>query len=106
MARPRLHSVLTLASVLAFCLPALATPPGASAAPVHQTAPPGIDPAHPAVSGRLVAKPITGEEPTGTVICGDRDRGPDVRASVIRGLVICTEEGQLVLLQISGKTGL
>ena len=57
------------------------------------------------VSGRLVAKPITGEGPTGRVICGDRDRTPDVQAVMAnRGLVICTEEGKLILLQLSAKT--
>jgi hypothetical protein len=57
-----------------------------------------------AVTGRLVAKP--GQGPTGQVICGDRDRTADAQTAVARGLVICSEEGKLVLLQISGSTKL
>lgn len=56
------------------------------------------------VTGRLVAKP--NEAPTGQVICGDRDRTPDAQTVMNRGIVLCTEEGKLVLLQLSGTTRL
>jgi len=108
MSRPGFHRVTTLALVLAVCLLALGQGPSAGAAPAYQGTPPvGIDALHPTVSGRLVAKPITGERPAGRVICGNQDRTPDVAALMTnRGLVVCTEEGKLVLLQLSAKTGL
>src|SRR4029077_17003570 len=56
------------------------------------------------VTGRLIAKPDQG--PTGQVICGDRDRTMAAQTGVSRGLVICTAEGKLILLQISGTTKL
>ena len=94
--------VLPIALALSAVLPAV----GAHAASVHQGgAPPGINASLPTVSGTLVAKPLIGAAPTGAVICGGRDRAPDVRALMVnRGLVICTDEGSLVLLQISGTT--
>jgi hypothetical protein len=56
------------------------------------------------VTGRLVAKPDQG--PSGQVICGDRDLTAQAQTSVSRGLVICTEEGKLILLQTTGTTKL
>jgi hypothetical protein len=56
------------------------------------------------VTGRLVAKPVEG--PSGQVICGDRDRTPETQSTLNRGLVICTEEGKLILLQVSSTTRL
>jgi hypothetical protein len=108
MSRPGFHRVTTLTLILAVCLLALAQGPSASAAPAYQGTPPvGIDASRPTVSGQLVAKPITGEQPAGRVICGNLDRTPDVAALMTnRGLVICTEDGKLVLLQLSAKTGL
>ncbi|MGH2411560.1 MAG: hypothetical protein ACRDGS_14515 [Chloroflexota bacterium] len=58
------------------------------------------------MSGILVAKPINGE---GNIpaACRDRDQA-SVNAATLqkRGLVICTEEGRLVLLQLSTSTGI
>jgi hypothetical protein len=69
----------------------------------HQTAPANVDPARPAVTGKLVAKAGS----TAPVICGDRDRTAEAKPLMInRGLVVCTEEGNLVLLQLSRGTGL
>jgi hypothetical protein len=80
--------------------PAWAQSVGPSAPPAN------INPAQPTVSGILVAKPVRGE---GNIpaICRDRDQAA-VSAAVMqqRGLVICTEEGRLVLLQLSARTGI
>jgi hypothetical protein len=68
-------------------------------------APSSIDAARPTVSGTLVAKPINGE---GNIPapCRDRDASA-IKAATMqrRGIVICTEEGRLVLLQITRATG-
>lgn len=58
----------------------------------------------PAVVGTLVAKPVSGETVLPTA-CRDRDLTP-VNAAIQqqRGLVICTEEGKLVLLELSSTT--
>ncbi|HLJ67682.1 MAG TPA: hypothetical protein VKX16_10030 [Chloroflexota bacterium] len=68
------------------------------------TPPPGIDAARPTVSGVLVAKPINGEGNL-PAACRDRDAAT-VNQAVMerRGLVICTEEGRLVLLELSRGT--
>jgi hypothetical protein len=75
------------------------------AAPSHR-GPVGFtfDRNHPTVSGILVAKALnqTGNLPQP---CQDRDVNAVRRAvSQIRGMVICTEEGQLVLVQLSSGT--
>jgi hypothetical protein len=63
-----------------------------------------IDRSHPTVSGILVARPVSGEANIPTV-CQDRDQAAIARAvSENRGLVICTVEGRLVLLQLSPST--
>lgn len=100
MVRPRLRRVLSTALALSACLFTL---PGiAGAAPRLHGAPPGVDPLRPTVSGRLIAKPITGEGNAGAVC---RDREAARAAMVNRGLVICTDEGRLVLLVLSPRTG-
>jgi hypothetical protein len=74
---------------------------------VGPSAPPAnINPSRPTVSGILVAKPINGEGNLPSP-CVDRDLTA-VNTAVMqrRGLVICTEEGRLVLLQLSRKTGI
>lgn len=68
-------------------------------------APTNINAALPTVSGTLVAKPVNGE---GNIPapCRDRDISAVKAASLQnRGLVVCTEEGRLVLLQITRSTG-
>jgi hypothetical protein len=69
-------------------------------------APSSINVAQPTVSGTLVAKPVNGEGNIPSA-CRDRDASA-VKAATMqrRGLVICTEEGRLVLLQITHATGL
>jgi len=105
MPRLGLRRVLSTTLVLGICLPALAGPGGAQAGSRQLAAPPGIDLAHPAVTGRLVARPIPGQGINRSVICGDQARSAAVRAVTInRGLVICTDEGRLVLLQLAGVT--
>jgi hypothetical protein len=58
------------------------------------------------VAGILVAKPVQGE---GNIpaACRERDQAA-VNGAVLqrRGLVICTEQGKLVLLQLSPDTGI
>lgn len=68
-------------------------------------APSNLDSARPTISGILVAKPINGE---GNIPAACRDQNASaVRAATMqrRGLVICTEEGRLVLVQITRATG-
>jgi hypothetical protein len=96
-----LRRVLSTILVVASCTTALAVPQTAGAA----GAPPAnINAADPTVSGTLVAKPVSGE---GNIppVCLDRDQAAVSRAvQQNRGLVICTEEGKLVLLQLSPRT--
>ena len=68
-------------------------------------APTSIDSARPTVSGTLVAKPVSGEGNIPTA-CRDRNNAT-VKAAAMqqRGIVVCTEEGHLVLLQITRSTG-
>lgn len=69
------------------------------------TAPTNINAALPTISGTLVAKPVNGEGNIPTA-CRDRDASA-VRAATMqnRGLVVCTEEGRLVFLQLTRSTG-
>jgi hypothetical protein len=68
-------------------------------------APSTINAALPTISGTLVAKPVNGE---GNIpaACRDRDASA-IKAATMqnRGLVVCTEEGRLILLQITRSTG-
>ncbi len=76
--------------------------PAVASAP--KPAPAGIDSLHPTVSGFLVARPHEGEGNLPQA-CRDRDQAMVARDTQInRGLVICTEEGRLVLLQLSRVT--
>ncbi|HZU12712.1 MAG TPA: hypothetical protein VFB58_07715 [Chloroflexota bacterium] len=60
----------------------------------------------PAVVGTLVAKPVSGES-TLPPRCRDRDQTTiNTAVQQQRGLVICTEEGRLVLLELSPATAL
>ena len=95
-----LTTAVILAASLAVTHPAAAQSVGPGAPPVT------IDAIHPTVSGILVAKPASGEGNLPST-CRDRDRA-SVGAAVMqrRGLVICTEEGKLVLLNLSRDTGL
>jgi hypothetical protein len=68
-------------------------------------APTNINAAQPTISGTLVAKPVNGE---GNIPAACRDRNAAaIKAATMqnRGLVVCTEEGRLVLLQITRSTG-
>src|SRR5438105_12611181 len=76
------------------------TPSTHAAGPEPMTAPVGIDATHPTVSGTLFAKP-GGENNTSP--CTDRAT-PTTESQMNRGLVICTEEGTLVLLQLHRGT--
>lgn len=69
------------------------------------SAPTSIDAARPTVSGTLIAKPLSREGNIPSA-CRDRDAAT-VRSAAMqnRGIVICTEEGHLVLLQLSRLTG-
>lgn len=97
-----------LLTVLALCVCAAGFTAGnASAQSVGPNHPPtNINAASPAVSGTLVARPVSGEGRI-PAACRDRDAGT-INAAVTqhRGLVICTEEGKLVLLQLSASTAI
>jgi hypothetical protein len=68
-------------------------------------APSNINSAQPTISGTLFAKPVNGEGNIPSA-CRDRDASAVKAANVQnRGLVVCTEEGHLVLLQITRSTG-
>ena len=70
------------------------------------TAPANIDSLHPTVSGILVAKPQQGEGNLPSA-CRDTDAA-SVNGAVTahRGLIVCTNEGKLVLLDLQASTGL
>ena len=55
------------------------------------------------VTGILIAKPVPGAG-NRPILCRDQNRTAEVRALLPRGLVICTEEARLVLLQLSTGT--
>ncbi len=86
-------------------LGAATTGPAAAQSVGPSVAPSSIDSARPTISGTLVAKPVNGE---GNIPVACRDRNASaVKAATMqrRGLVICTEEGRLVLVQITRITG-
>jgi hypothetical protein len=91
---------------LGVCSLGVATPASVAAQSVGPSvAPTNVDAARPTVSGTLVAKPINGEGNIPSA-CRDRDASAvKAAATQNRGLVICTEEGRLVLLQITSTTG-
>jgi hypothetical protein len=78
-----------------------AAPSSAATALQRATPPAGVDAARPTVSGTLIAKPGAGNGPA---VCKGIDRSGAAAAAVARGLVVCTEEGQLVLLELSAGT--
>jgi len=95
-------ALLLGASSLAF--PAIVP---AAAQSVPPSSPPAtVNPDHPTVKGILVAKPVSGEGNLPSA-CRDADQA-SVNSAVLqkRGLVICTEEGKLVLLVLSKDTGI
>ncbi len=97
--RSTLSTVLMAATVVA----ALSgTHIARAAGPEPMAAPAGIDEARPTVSGTLVARPGGKNVPPH---CRDQAPAIAARANVARGLVICTEEGNLVLLELTGSTG-
>ena len=103
MARSVLVRTLSAVLSLGVVLPALAGVPAVHASATRQSAPPTfIDSNRPAVSGTLVARPLTAVANV-PAICRDESaiRGA---ATQNRGLVICTEEGKLVLLQLTART--
>lgn len=103
MTRPGLHRLVALVLAVGFILPIIVVAPAARAASALQTAPPGISTASPTVTGKLVAK-ATGASSPGPVSCGARAAA--TTAKVNRGLVICTDDGRLILLQLSRITGI
>lgn len=103
----QLRRVLTTALLLGACTSGLSAARSAAAQSVGPSAPPAtVDAARPTVSGILVAKPVAGEGNL-PAACRDRDAA-SVNAAAMerRGLVICTEEGKLVLLQLQRTTGI
>jgi len=105
MPRYGLLRVLTPVILVVCGISALQFSPGHAQTPPH-TPPANIDAFHPTVSGTLVAKPVNGESPVAPA-CTDRDNGTLAPAIAQRkGLVICTEEGRLILLQLSSETGI
>jgi hypothetical protein len=104
MTRPGLHRLLaSVALAVGILLPGAIASPIARAASAPQTAPPGINTAQPTVAGKLVAK-ATGKASSGPVSCGSGTAAPTVMVN--RGLVICTDGGSLVLLQLSKSTAI
>ncbi|HEX6509026.1 MAG TPA: hypothetical protein VF221_15465 [Chloroflexota bacterium] len=92
--------------VFGACALGAAAQPAAAQSVGPSPAPANVDTARPTVSGTLVAKPIGGEGNI-PVACRDRDASA-VNAATMqrRGLVVCTEEGRLVLLQLTRSTGI
>lgn len=84
-------------------LPAL-TGASQAAAAGRGTATARATPGRPTVAGTLVAKPIDGETSVPPA-CQDRDMAPvNTAIQERRGLVICTGEGKLVLLELTSST--
>ncbi|GAC1509585.1 MAG: hypothetical protein NVS2B16_08360 [Chloroflexota bacterium] len=106
MTRLGLRRALTIALVLTASLPALAGPARVSAASRQGAPPPpGIDAVHPTVVGTLIARPVPGSVNVGRIACRDREVSSAAQALMVnRGLVICTNDGRLVLLQLSAGT--
>jgi hypothetical protein len=93
---------LSMALFAGAAIAMVAGPVPAGASGTRQNAPPSsVDVLHPVVSGTLVAKPVSGEGNIPSA-CVDRDQAAVQRAVTLRrGLVVCTNEGKLVLLQLS-----
>lgn len=107
MFRITVRRVLPSALVLGACVSGLTSGISASAQSVGPSVPPtNINSAQPTVSGVLVAKPMF-REGNIPAACRDRDQ-TSLNTAVMknRGVVICTAEGRLVLLQLSSKTGI
>ncbi len=107
MKRSRFRSILATALMMATCLGILIGPSTAGATASKQTGQPpaGIDPTHAMVRGILVARPVDSTGNIGPIVCGDRDATAAVRTVMVnRGLVICTEDGRLVLVQVNLAT--
>jgi hypothetical protein len=94
------------ALIVGVCALAIGYPGAAAAQSVPPSAAPTtFDSLHPTISGTLVAKPVSGEGNIPTV-CRDRNAAVAAAATMQRrGLVVCTDEGRLVLLQLTRYTG-
>lgn len=105
-ASPLRHVLATLLMAAACGSAAVTAQPTSAQSVGPSSSPAALDPARPTVSGILVAKPISGEGNL-PAACRDRDQ-TSLGAAVMqrRGLVICTEEGRLILLEISAQTGI
>src|SRR5437588_11327683 len=104
MTRSKLRRTLATALTVGSLLPVLGSAPPVRAASPHQSAPPGINAGRPTISGRLVAKATGKAAPSGGVTCGTHAAAPALMVN--RGLVICTDERALVLLQLSRSTSI
>lgn len=81
----------------------LTAPPGVRAQSVPPSTPPtSFDAVHPTVSGILVAKPRNNE---GNIPTPCSAQATPSTVTQVRGLVICSDQGRYVLLQITRVTG-
>jgi len=107
MKRSRFRRNLATALMMGSCLGVLTGPSTVGATAAKQTGQPpaGIDPTHATVSGILIARPVDNTGNTGPINCGDRDATAAAGTLLVnRGLVICTAEGRLVLVQLNPAT--
>ena len=104
MSRYGLLRILTVALIAAAAIPALQSMPAQAQTP--KPAPPAnIDALHPTVSGTLVAKPLNGRS-SPAAPCGATNNSLTPNVSKRKALVVCTDAGRLVLLQLSSQTGI
>jgi hypothetical protein len=74
---------------------------------VSPSAPPAnIDALHPTVSGILVAKPQQGDGNIPSACLDTHAASVNAAVAAHRGLIVCTNEGKLVLLDLQASTGL
>lgn len=104
MSRYGLLRILTVALIAVAAVPALQSTPARAQTPPHSP-PANIDAVHPTVSGTLVAKP-TGGQSSPSAPCGANNSTLAPSVKVRRALVVCTDAGRLVLLQLSSQTGI
>lgn len=96
--------ILTVALVAVAAVPALQSVSAGAQTPPHSP-PANIDAVHPTVSGTLVAKPFDGQS-SPTAPCGANNSTLAPNVKVRKALVVCTDSGRLVLLQLSSQTGI
>ncbi len=85
-------------------LGALQAGPAAAQSVGPSVKPPVLHNALPTINGTLVAKPVSGEGNLPSA-CTDRSANATAATMQNRGLVVCTDSGRLVLVEVTRNTG-